>query len=243
MATVAKHYEDHLGHFYAWMVGDIDAALSRSTAELAALELPAAAGGIAVDLGAGIGLHSIPLAQAGYAVTAIDSSALLLATLRERAASLPITTVCGDLLEMEQHMNAPADVILCMGDTLTHLPDKAAVETLVAAVERSLKAGGRFVTTFRDYASAPLAGDRRFIPVRSDPQRILTCFLEYAEHTVTVHDLLHEAKDGRWQQRISSYAKLRLAPEWVASTLTTRGLTLGRGIGPNGMTCLVARKI
>jgi hypothetical protein len=43
-----------------------------------------------------------------------------------------------------------------------------------------------FVATFRDYTTLP-AGDARFIPVRSDPDRIHTCFLEEAQQHVRVH--------------------------------------------------------
>lgn len=45
--------------------------------------------------------------------------------------------------------------------------------------------------SFRDY-SVPLQDEKRFIPVRSDEGRILTCFLEYSEDSVLVHDILHE---------------------------------------------------
>jgi 2-polyprenyl-3-methyl-5-hydroxy-6-metoxy-1,4-benzoquinol methylase len=50
-----------------------------------------------VDLGAGFGMHSIPLARAGYQVIALDFSAALLQTLREHDNGLPIQTVQGDL--------------------------------------------------------------------------------------------------------------------------------------------------
>jgi len=106
-----------------------------------------------------------------------------------------------------------------------------------------LSPGGLFATTFRDYVSAPLQGDRRFIPVRSDESRILTCFLEYGEDSVTVHDLLHERVNGQWQQRISSYRKLRLHPEWVISVLAQRGLQVRTAGGPGGMTRVVATKV
>ena len=51
--TVDDHYAHHLGPVYTWMVGDLDAAFSRSAAELDALPLPSKAAGTAVDLGAG----------------------------------------------------------------------------------------------------------------------------------------------------------------------------------------------
>jgi SAM-dependent methyltransferase len=254
MNTASEHYAGHLGPVYSWMVGDLDAASARATSELDALGLPRDARGVAVDLGAGFGLHALPLARRGYSVIAIDSCQTLVGELQRRAAGMPIRAVVGDILDFPKYVSKPVEVILCMGDTLTHLPERASVEHLFADVAALLTVTGQFVATFRDYVATPLEGDRRFIPVRSDENRILTCFLEYGEDTVTVHDLLHERVNGQsplgtsplprlqWQQRVSSYRKLRLHPEWVAAKLGERGLKVRTGAGPAGMTMVVATK-
>jgi SAM-dependent methyltransferase len=238
---VADHYADHLGPIYTWMVGDVDAAFSRSSAELDALPMPLNAGGTAVDLGAGFGLHAIPLARRGFSVVAIDTCDSLLKELEARAGSLAIRTVNANLLDFRAHIAAPADVIVCMGDTLTHVPDQSGVESLFAAVAASLKPGGVFVATFRDYVAAPLQGEGRFILVRSSGDRILTCFLEYAESKVIVHDLVHRREHGSWQLRVSSYPKLRLSPQWVVDRLNALGLAAFRETAPGGMTRVTAR--
>jgi len=242
MRSASAHYETHLGPVYSWMLGDMEAALARSAAELDELPLPAAGSRLAVDLGAGPGLHAIPLARRGFSVTAIDSCALLLDELRLRAATLPIAAIQADLLEFRAFVKEPPGVILCMGDTLTHLPTLAAVESLLAAVAAALPPAGAFAATFRDYASTALQGDQRFIPVRADEQRILTCFLEYGDQVVTVHDVLNQRENGRWRQTVSSYPKLRLAPEWVASKLIEHGLSVRRDTAPSGMVRIVATK-
>jgi SAM-dependent methyltransferase len=240
MRTTTEHYAHHLGPVYAWMVGDLEAASARASAELDALGLHWEGHGAAVDLGAGLGLHALPLARRGFTVTAIDNCQTLVGELQDRAAGMPINAVVGDILDFRKYVTKPVEVILCMGDTLTHLPERDSVEHLFADVAASLASGGLFVATFRDYVSAPLQGDRRFIPVRSDENRILTCFLEYGEDTVTVHDLLHERANGQWQQRVSSYRKLRLQPQWVAAKLAERGLKVRTGAGPSGMTVVAA---
>jgi SAM-dependent methyltransferase len=239
--TVADHYEKHLGPIYTWMVGDVDAAISRSDAELDALALPSTTGGTAVDLGAGFGLHSLPLARRGFSVVAIDSYEPLLKELVSRKGSLPIRTVNADLLAFRAHTPKPIDVMVCMGDTLTHLPNHSSVESLFRDVAASLSPGGLFATTFRDYMSAPLQGDARFVLVRGDDERVLTCFLEYADTTVTVHDLLHQREGGSWRLRTSSYPKLRLSPEWVVEQLSSLGLSTRRDAGPGGMIRITAR--
>jgi 2-polyprenyl-3-methyl-5-hydroxy-6-metoxy-1,4-benzoquinol methylase len=92
VSTVDDHYINHLGPVYTWMVGDIDAALARGAAELDALPLPASTGASAVDLGAGFGLHSLPLARRGFSVIAIDSYAPLLEELAARKGTLAVRT-------------------------------------------------------------------------------------------------------------------------------------------------------
>jgi hypothetical protein len=129
-----------------------------------------------------------------------------------------------------------------MGDTLTHLPGRPAVESLLAEVAASLAPDGVFAATFRDYATSELKGEQRFILVRADTDRVMTCFLEYGDHQVTVHDLLHQKEDGRWRQTVSSYPKLRLAPEWVMLKLSELGLRVTREATPSGMVRIVATK-
>jgi 2-polyprenyl-3-methyl-5-hydroxy-6-metoxy-1,4-benzoquinol methylase len=224
-----------------WMVGELDAAFARSDGQFEDLSLPSKAESRAVDLGAGFGLHAIPLARRGFSVVAIDSYEPLLQELSARAGSLPIRTVNTDLLDFRACINAPVDLIVCMGDTLTHLPTHSAVASLFVNVAASLDRGGLFVATFRDYESAPLQGDARFILVRSDEERILTCFLEYGDTTVTVHDLLHYREGTSWRLRASSYPKLRLSPRWVVEQLSSLGLSVVRDTLPGGMIRIVAR--
>ena len=241
-AAALRHYETHLAPIYSWMLGDIEAAFARAAAELEELRLPPAAAAVAVDLGAGLGLHTRALADRGFSVTAIDSSELLLDELRSRCAALPVVAINADLVDFRDFVKRQPAVIVCMGDTLTHLPSFAEVEKLLAAVALSLAPGGVFAATFRDYATKALEGNQRFFLVRADARRILTCFLEYSQDFVTVHDVLTEQQDGPWQQRVSSYPKLRLAPDWVACKLIALGFEIRRGATQSGMVRIVGVK-
>src|SRR5688572_10989815 len=114
------------------MAGGIDAALERGAGEVSALNLSPVPGAVAVDLGAGFGMHAIPLARAGYRVLAIDSSAELLNELRAGVGVLPIDVVTDDLLAFRRHVREQPQLIVCMGDTLTHLENVEAVLRLIA---------------------------------------------------------------------------------------------------------------
>jgi SAM-dependent methyltransferase len=188
----------------------------------------------AVDLGAGFGMHTIPLARAGASVLAIDSSEQLLSDLRQSCVGLPVQTVQADLLDFASHLSARPDLILCMGDTITHLASETDVEGLIRSVARSLRPGGTFAATFRDYRSLP-TGDSRFIPVRSDADRIHTCFLEELPQHVLVHDIVHAREGDRWRMRASSYRKLRLSPDALVAFADASGLTCRVEPGPRGM--------
>ena len=224
------------------MVGDVDAALQRSRDFLAAAGLKAGASGVAVDLGCGFGLQAIPLAELGFNVLALDLCVELLAELRARAGALSVRAVSADLLDFPKHLTAPADVIVCMGDTITHLPTLGTVGELLRLAATNLAPGGLLALTFRDYVGAELRGAHRFIPVRSDADRILTCFLEYSDGFVDVHDLVHTRTPEGWKQSVSCYRKLRLDRHVVAAELEVLGLTITRHDVERGLVTLLARR-
>lgn len=238
MSGVDEHYARLLAPIYAWMLGGPEQAFAAGASDLEGL-LPE--GSLAVDLGGGFGTHAIPLARRGWTVLSIDSSPELTAGLERHAAGLPVRAISGELLDFGRHLpaGAAAQLILCMGDTLTHLPDRSSVAVLAQRVAASLAKGGRFIATFRDY-SRPPEGLGRFIPVRSDEDRILTCFLEAGIDHVTVHDLLHEKRAGQWALTASAYRKLRIAPEEVRGHFAAAGLRASLGAAARGMVRLVA---
>jgi SAM-dependent methyltransferase len=241
MPSVADHYRSHLAPVYLWMAGGFDAAMARGETEIDAILPEPSKVGRAVDLGCGFGMHSIPLARRGSSVLALDSSSYLLGQLQAHAGTLPITVVEDDLLAFQRYLDRPADLILCMGDTLTHLPDRDAALQLFTLAAASLRPDGAFIATFRDYTQA-LAGNGRFIPVKSDADRILTCFLEYAADHVDVHDMLHESDGEAWRLRVSTYRKLRLDPQWISASLSDRGFSVRTEAGLAGMIRIVAAK-
>jgi len=236
MTNARRHYEQLLAPIYVWMAGGVEAALAAGAQDVAPLT---PGDGLAIDLGAGFGMHAIPLARAGYDVVAIDTSGELLDVLRTNGAGLRLRAVEADLLDFRRHASAAVSLIVCLGDTLTHLESTDDVERLIRDVAASLRPGGRFVATFRDY-TRPAAGDARFIPVRSDANRIHTCFLEEHPDHMLVHDIVHERDGAAWRMNVSSYPKLRLAPAAVVETLRYAGLEPTAAPGARGMVRITA---
>jgi SAM-dependent methyltransferase len=239
VTTVKQHYDELLGPVYSWILGDFETAYENNLALFKTLDLTPAPDSLALDLGSGPGCQAIPLAELGYEVVAIDFCQALLDELDTRARHLPVTTICDDLSNFEQHV-ASADLVVCMGDTLVHLADVATVERLLARVARMLRPGGRFIATLRDYSGPPPVGGDRFIPIRSSEDQIFTCFLDYRDDVIDVHDLLQERVDGEWQLKVSNYRKLVLDYHHVNQILASEGLAVSEPESAGGMMLLQA---
>ena len=234
--SVEAHYEKHLAPIYSWMVGDFDSACSNAGLFLDSIGLPAGQGRRAVDLGCGHGIYSIPLARRGYEVVGVDNSKQLLEELESAKGKGKLSVKLMDLVEfMARSDHDSVFAVVCMGDTLTHLASEKDVESMIADSARCLNREGWLVLSFRDYVTTELMGAKRFIPVRSDDQRIHTCFLEYQSERVWVHDVIHNRKESGWEMSVSAYPKLRLDPNSVVSCATRNGLKLAHESTDRGM--------
>ena len=237
--TVALHYDLHLAEHYSWLFGGLPERVAENRAYFEGLGL---SGARALDIGAGSGFQSIPLARLGFSVVAVDLSERLLEELRANAGGMTIETVCDDILARIPTMQAASfDACTCMGDTLTHLRSFGDVQRLLREVHRVLGPGGRFVVALRDY-SDELRGEERFIPVRADESTIFSCFLEYEGDHVRVYDIIHTRSDTGWEMRVSSYKKLRIAPDWLEKRLRESGFeVLSRSV-VSGLVTIDARR-
>lgn len=236
-----QHYEDLLAPIYSWMAGGFEAGLEKNMRFFNEHELTPTNSGLALDLGAGCGFQSIPLAMRGFRVTAIDMDKYLLKELDEHANSLPIRIVEDDLRQFHRHIATEVELVVCMVDTLLHLESPAEVQALFSDVRRALEEGGRFIVTFRNLRYASTGLDR-FIPVRSDDNMILTCFLDYEPDAVLVHDLVYRRHEYEWSFSRSCYRKLRLAPKWIVDQLIDTGFAIEKLEDDRGMITVIARK-
>jgi SAM-dependent methyltransferase len=238
MAGVKEHYDKHLSNFYSWMAGDFELLQESQGNFFAQHNILPGSTAAAIDLGAGHGAQSTALAKLGFHVTAIDFSAQLLAELGRNSRSLPVETVEDDIRNVSKYSYLKPELIVCMGDTLTHLESADEVERLVNDCAAMLQPGGRLVLSFRDY-TRELKGNDRFIPVKNDGNRILTVFLEYFPGKVSVTDLLFERSGQSWEQKVSTYDKLRLDASEVSKLMVKAGLKVEFNEPVNRMICMV----
>ncbi|MBL7934053.1 MAG: class I SAM-dependent methyltransferase [Bacteroidia bacterium] len=236
-----KHYDSHLARIYSWMAGDFNARTVEFCSFLESQHIKPVSSKIAIDLGAGDGAQSSALAKGGYSVKALDFNHDLLEELKKNCKDEDVTAYEDDLMSIGKFAKQNPELILCWGDTLTHLDTQGRIESFIEQCADTLAPGGKLILSFRDY-SEKIVGDKRFIPVKSDSNRILTCFVDYLPTHVMVTDIIHELQDGKWQQKVSSYTKVRISEEEVLEILQNNNLKIFSQNTLKGMVAIVAEK-
>lgn len=109
------------------------------------LETARRGGGPVLELACGTGRIAIPLAQAGLAVTGLDSSPAMLAEAQRKAAAsgVRIEWRQGDMRRFS--LGERFHTILLAANTICHMLERADLEALLAAVRAHLHPAGRFV--------------------------------------------------------------------------------------------------
>ena len=242
MASVKDHYNNLLVPYYSWICGGSELKFEENRKIFQSHGIRPALSGVAVDLGAGSGFQSIPLSNSGFKVIAIDWCHDLLMELKAHAEGLSIQTIEDNLLNFSEHIPKNIELIVCMGDTLTHLQTLDEVKILLGDACQALEYNGRLILGFRDL-TAELKDLDRFIPVRSDFKNIFTCFLEYEKDHVRVYDIIHERTGNQWVMRKSYFRKLRISPQWMNDCLLKTGFTIENSDIDNGMVTIIACKL
>ena len=106
----------------------------------------------AVDMGCGTGLHSIALARLGVEVAGIDISVEMLERARAHGAEqgVAVEFLHGDFLSHPPAEFLPADLLLCVGNSLPHI-DRSALEAVLTHWRTLLSPGGRVLIQLLNY--------------------------------------------------------------------------------------------
>ena len=114
--------------------------------------LGVAKGGTILDVGCGLGLHSVELSRRGYLVVGLDLSLAMITRAAEYAQheQLKLNVVHADIREME--FDGAFDGIICWGTTFGFF-DEEANRDVLARLHHALRPGGRVLldTVNRDY--------------------------------------------------------------------------------------------
>lgn len=240
--SAKKHYENLLAKHYSWMFGDFDEQVEKNQTWFSRQNILPGSNRNALDLGCGSGFQSLALAALGFDVTAVDFNNDLLEELKLRDKNQSVKIIQSDILEPENYATGfQFELVVCMGDTLTHLSKLQSVSHFIENSYHLLEPNGKLILSFRDL-SVELEGTDRFIPVQSDPDKIMTAFLEYETDHVNVHDIIYTRENESWNLEKSVYKKLRLSANQVKDILTKNSFYINSIEKDRGMVYIIAIK-
>ncbi len=167
---------------YAWLVPDEmltgDFFIAHHRDLIAALPLDATI----LDCACGIGFDAISLARHGYRVHASDGSASLVAEAERRATAAGVTIPFTACLweDLPQQYRERFDLVLCIGNSISHCPDADAMLRAFRAMRAMLHDGGTLLIDSRNWEKVRceqprLSTDER--PVERDGMRCIPLYL------------------------------------------------------------------
>lgn len=119
-----------------------------------------------LDCACGAGFDAMALAEAGYQVAASDGSAGMVEHARASiaAAGLDIPVTCCTWEKLPVHYGPEFDAVLCLGNSIAHCADAAAMADAFAGMRAVLRPGGLLVVESRDWEQ--LHAERQRLEVR-----------------------------------------------------------------------------
>jgi len=242
MYSFETHYEKLLAKYYTKVFGGREFNYEKNYNILSDFSIKKTNNLLALDLGAGSGFFSIPLAQLGYNVIAIDLAKDLLTEIEANKKNLNISTICDDLLNFENHTeNKKIDLIISMTDVISHLNSYNEMNSLFSKIYNSLSQSGVVLLSYRDQTNE-LKGAQRFLPFYSEDNFIMDTFLEYTQESLDVTDIVHIKENLIWNLSTSTYRKVRLYDKRIKELINANNLSISKEKIEKGMTYICCKK-
>ncbi|TGJ99589.1 class I SAM-dependent methyltransferase [Leptospira semungkisensis] len=241
MRSPKEHYESFLAKRYSWMLGDLSEKDKEHHSLFQSFGISPKSNSIAWDLGAGSGIQSIPLEDLGFRVLAIDFNQELLDEIPARKPGTLIQTKIADIRSTELYKGEAPEILLCMGDTITHLESEKEWEALVELWSSFLKPGSLLFLGYRDL-SYGTPGEKTGFVVRAEESQIFSCILSFGKEKTEVTDVFHYKNENHWDMAMSSYNKLVLPIDRILQTLSIHKFELQKQDEKRGMRFLLLKR-
>lgn len=143
---MSEWYENSFGEDYLIVYWHRDFCGARHEVEkmIGWLDLPE--GSKVLDLCCGMGRHSLALAEAGFAVTGVDLSEVLLREARAQDGAEAVTWLRSDMRELP--LDGGFDAVVNLFTSFGYFEDDEEQVKVLREVYRMLKPGGKFIVDF-----------------------------------------------------------------------------------------------
>jgi len=155
----SESYNELASHYH-FIFENWEASIDRQAAVLSSiLKLECSLDGAAhiLDCACGIGTQSLGLAKMGFRVTGCDisSKSIERARLEAEKRNLHIQFSVANLLNLDHLGESRFDTVICMDNALPHLQSAEELSQAAIQFRASLRPGGSFMASIRDYDRLP----------------------------------------------------------------------------------------
>ena len=176
-----------------------------------------------LELGAGTGRLAIPIAEAGHAVTALDSSTEMLDRLAAKGPPPEMHALLGDAANVDDFPDGPFDIVLAAFNLLSNLADRDAQQRCLQAVADRLAPGGSLVV--EAFVAEPLLDRRRDLVTRSvTADSVILIATDADPATSSIRGAHIELRDG--SVRLRPWRVCVASPEEIDQMAAAVGLRL-----------------
>jgi hypothetical protein len=151
-------FYDDLADYYELIFPDWERSMARQGAAISEVLLAngpqrSPAGFRILDTAAGIGTQSLPLASAGFEVTARDIAAGAVRRLGHEASSRGLSIDIGqaDMRELADSVHGTFDAVICFDNSVPHLLTDSEIQKAFAGFREVLSREGLLLLSMRDY--------------------------------------------------------------------------------------------
>jgi 2-polyprenyl-3-methyl-5-hydroxy-6-metoxy-1,4-benzoquinol methylase len=186
---------------------------ARLAVELPFIEEQLRAGGArrVLDAACGTGMHAIALARSGYDVTGADLSAGMIARAQANATTAGVDArfEAAGFGELAVCLGTDYDAVLCLGNSLPHLPMLEGLAAALTDFATCLRPGGLLLIQNRNF-DAVLARRERWMGPQShregDAEWLFLRFYDFEQDGTLVFNVvtLRRVADDEWSQQTQS---------------------------------------
>lgn len=185
-----------------------------------------------LDSACGTGMHAIALAGRGYRLTGADLSPAMIAQARRNAAGagVDVRFAIAGLGDMAAVFHEEFDALLCLGNSLPHVPDENGLRIALRDMSLCLRPGGLLLIQNRNFDAILGQRSRWMEPqARREGERewVFVRFYDFdADGHLTFH-LLTLQREGRqpWSQRHNATRLMPIRRDVLIRELGNAGFT------------------
>jgi SAM-dependent methyltransferase len=182
-----------------------------------------------LDTACGTGHHAIALAERGYQMAGADLSSAMVERARENAAAAGVdiqfsASGFGELASLGETF----DAVICLGNSLPHLLDRASVQHALTDFAAILRPGGLLLVQNRNFDQVWATKSRFMSPQShrdSAGEWLFVRFYDFHEETITFNMIRLRRVNGEWTQTVESTELRPIFRDDLATGLDTAGFT------------------